>query len=445
MIRGHARVWFALSLCAVVSARVLAGPPDPPTGAGGKPPHDLLSIAKREAERQRAKALASAQTLLNDLRSSPDESQGYVQSKITDLAGLGPPVLELIAAAMDHEDAGQGAQNEGINAARAGAKIGGPEARACFEKLATSTKKFGRRNAALALGRMNDPSAAVILKPLVSDPEAIVVQEALRALGALGVDGTAELLASYVAVDNGGTATAAIQGLTRMGHAPSADAVLARLVAEQSLATPGEEVQLAALAHLGRFPPSNAAAAVPALERPLEAGNASPALRSAAIAALSALAQHHDEVKKPVIAALKLGLGSASRNVVTDAAKALVALGDDSGVQSVTADLDDELNRSPKNYNARYKRAALLLDFGKFKEALRDYREALKVDKEPADPNTVYVSMARCYAGVEQFSEAQRALQKLGWNDYSPLPKQYLELKRMADDSRFRAFFQPPK
>ncbi len=410
------------------------------SAAAGGAPHDLISIARLEATREQAALRARVEVLLRDLQSSSDAGLGFISGKIDELVGIGFPAVELLTAAINHETAAPGPMNAGVNAARALGRIPGEEVTAVLLRVAREGGTFGRRNAALALGLRGDPALLPALKELLNDGEPGVVREALRALGRLGGAEARDLLRGFIAAKEVAVAAAAIEGLGAAASEDCRDDVLARLREDLGGASPSEELVAAALDYFTAFP---AAEAVPELERTLQLGNATPRMQTAAIAALRATGLAHSRTRKRVLEILQAATKVGLRATVKAAALAMLDLGDDSGIAAVTADLDFELNRNPKNYTARYRRADLFLEFRRWREAASDLKEGLKQEKDPREPNDVYLALARAYAGMGQSGPAAKYLSQLPEQDLSGLPAQYPEFAEMAADPRYARFFRP--
>ncbi|MBI4878590.1 MAG: HEAT repeat domain-containing protein [Planctomycetes bacterium] len=426
LARRSARARTGLLLALLLASGAAAQ--DAGAGAGGAP------------SREQAALRARVEVLLRDLQSSSDHSLGFISGKIDELVGIGLPALEFLAAALNHETAAPGAVNAGVNAARALGRIPGQEVTEALVRVAREGGAFGRRNAALALGLRADPALMPVLKELLAAEDKGVVCEALRALGRIGGAEARELLRGFVAAREAAVAAAAIQGLASAAGEECRDDVLARLREDLGSASPAEDLVAAALDYFTAFP---AAEAVPELERALQLGNATPRTQSAAIAALRATGLAHSRMRKRVLETLQAATRVGLRATVKAAALAMLDLGDDSGVAAVTADLDFEPNRSPKNYTARYRRADLYLEFRRWREAANDLKEGLKQEKDPREPNEVYFALARAYAGMGQFGPAAKYLSQLPEQDFSSLPARYPEFAEMAADPRYARIFRP--
>lgn len=403
--------------------------------------NDLIAIAKAEAVRERAAIEAKVGEIVGELRKSSDESLAFIQNHIDMLAKLGAPALRATLAVMDHGDADPGSINAGVNAAKAIARSGLPGLVDELRTLGSTGKRFGRRNAVLALGLCGDASLVPFLTERLADPEVEVVREAVVALGRVGADQAEALLVPFLQSADAGLVAATITALAETGAEHSAADIVARFDKELAAEPKHDGLVRAGVMFLERHP---ATAGIGPLERVLLGGNTDLGLRSEAVAALMATARKETTTRKEVLRVLRDAIKLLPRGPMRDAAKGMNELGDDSGVKIVTEDLDRQIEKNGSNIAARYKRADLLLDFGKWKEANRDLKEALKVDRDPADPEWLNLSLARSYAGMGRYSDASKHVTKLARTDVTQLPNQYPEFQPMVNDSRYERAFAAP-
>lgn len=408
---------------------------------GAPPANDLVAVAKAEAVRERAAIEARVGEIVGDLRKSSDESLGFIQTGIDALAKLGAPAVRATLAVMDHVDADPGSINAGVNAAKAIARSAIPGITDTLKTLGTSGKRFGRRNAVLALGLCGDASLVPFLTEKLADGEPEVVREAVVALGRVGADQAEPLLVPFLQSADAGLVAATITALAESKAKNSAADVVARLQKELGSDPHDDALVRAGVTFLEKCP---LAAGVAPLEQVLLRGNTEVGLRSQAVAALMATARKETTARKEVLRVLRDAIKLLPRGPMRDAAKGMNELGDDSGVKIVTEDLDRQIEKSGSNVGARYKRADLLLDFGKWKEANRDLKEALKVDRDPADPEWLNLALARSYAGMGRFSDASKHVTKLEKTDVTQLPTLYPEFQPMLNDSRYEKAFAAP-
>lgn len=411
----------------------------PPQGSPA--PVDLVAIAKAEAVRERAAIESKVGEIVVDLRKSSDDTLGFIQTRIDELAKLGAPAVRAMIAVMDHGDADPGSVNAGVNAAKALARSGVPGLVEQLRTLGANGKRYGRRNAVLALGLCGDASLVPFLTERLADAEGEVVREAVVALGRVGADRAEPLLVPFLQSADASLVAATITALAETDAKSSAADVVARIQKELGATPPNEALVRAGVAFLEKRP---SPAGIGPLEQVLLAGNTDVGLRSQAVAGLMATARKDSGSRKDVLRVLRDSIKLLPRGPMREAAKGMNELGDDSGVKIVTEDLDRQIEKSGSNVSARYKRADLLLEFGKWKEANRDLKEALKVDRDPADPEWLNLALARSFAGMGRYSDASKHVAKLERTDVTQLPNLYAEFLPMLNDSRYEKAFAAP-
>ncbi|MFH0947176.1 MAG: HEAT repeat domain-containing protein [Planctomycetota bacterium] len=408
-------------------------------GGKGDKPTDLLSIARSEAQREEAALASRVDQLLNELKSSSDDTLAFIRKKVEELGAIGPAAIDPLLKAMDHKLTSSADVNAGINASRAIAMIEGQRAAAALTRLAREGGRYGRLNAVRSLGLRGDPTVLPVLRDLLKDEDQALVQASIEAIGTLGGKGADKVLAGFITATESQFVAAAITGLAHCGSSAQAGQVVNRLRAELKLTDASDAVIVACMEFFRSFPSPDA---VPDLGQALMAGNASLARRFAAIAALEATGQAAPSARKPVLSTLEAATRGGVRAVIRAAALAMSELGDDSGVSAVTADLDVEISQNAKNYNARYQRAEIYLDFKKWQKAGNDFRDGLRLEKDPRDPDRVYLGMARAYAGLGRFADAAKYVSRLPEARIKTLPDEYVVFREMAEDSRYGRVFR---
>lgn len=405
----------------------------------GRDDKDLLSIARTEARREQAALIAKVDQLLNELKSSSDDSLAFIRKKIDELAAVGPPAIDPLLKAMDHKLGSAAAVNAGINASRAIAKIDGQRATSALTRLALEGDRFGRLNAVRSLGLRADPNVLPVLRDLLDDEDQATVQAAIEAIGTLGGAGAGPVLTPFIISTESRYAAAAITGLANCGSPDQTRQVLERLRAELKQTDASDAVIVACLKFIEAFPSSGAVADV---GDAIAAGNASLVRRMTAVAALKSTGSSVPSARKSVLSTLEAATKGGVRSVIRAAALAMAELGDDSGISAVTADLDGEIDRNAKNYNARYQRAEIYLEFSKWHKAGNDFRDGLRLEKDPRDPDRVYLGLAQAYAGLGRYADAAKYVSKLPEARVKTLPAEYEVFREMADDSRYGRIFR---
>jgi HEAT repeat protein len=406
------------------------------TGAQGS--LDIVAIARAEAAREAAALKARCETLLAELRSSTDENNPFVASRLAELAGHGSAAIDALLAAMNHPDVSPATRNAAVNAARALARIPGQAAVSGLLHLAREGQANGRRHAAIAIGARGDRSLLGVLRELVEDAEPQVVVQALIALGQLGGEESLLPLRKRVGDGDKSIAAAAMRGLASAKDAGAAEAIRNRLATELAGENRSDDLLEAACGYFATTPDEPATALCIAV---FADPNRTREARIAAVHAMQFQASSLEAVRRGVVTVLVDGLQQASGPLLEAIAAGLYALGDERGLDQLTAGLDQQIRSEPKNFQARYQRGEILLQFRNYKAARRDYLDGLKIEREPRSPERVYVPLARCAAGLDDLREAEKHLKKLGDIDLSDLPRQFSEFARMANDSNYERLF----
>ena len=435
-MRVSQRLWIVISLA---TASGIAQGQTESTSEQTPEPRDLLGIAKAEARRERAALTGRVSQLLNELRSSSDENLAFIRKKIDELQAIGPPAVEQLATAMNHSGNESAEVNAGINACRALAGIQGQQAAATLTRLTREGGKCGRQNAVRALGLRGDPSILPVLEKLLSDEDSDLVRLAIDAIGSLGGKDAETLLTGFIDSKDAAFASTAVSGLARLAIAAAGEQVLSRLRAELGTTSPASEVIVACVMFLKACPSPEA---IPELQLALEGTTAPLSRRLAAVEALLAVGEQTSGSRKAVLKILKSATQGGLRAVIKSSALAMARLGDDSGVSAVAADLDVEIGQNPKNYNALYKRAELYLEFSKWQRAASDFRDGLRQEKDPRDPDRVYLGLARAYAGMGRYADAAKYLHRMPDARVKSLPEEYEVFREMAADSRHGRVFR---
>lgn len=458
--RAHRRKSHVLHGAIAMLCLVAAGPAksqqDPESAKKGT---DVVSVARKEAERESATLNARVKELLRYLMLKTDLADPAIDSRIEELAHIGSVAVPLLLGAMDYPEnsppeSATPLRNAGINAARAIARIPGPAVSASIVKMSREGSVNGKRNAAIALGLRGDGSLFPALSDLVAlsaksgltQAEKDIVAQALIGVGLLGGSEAATLLERFITAGEGDHAAAAISGLARL-EKPSeaiANAVTARLNSEISVAPPNEHVLAAAFAFLATHPRSEAVeAAAKAIIDPLRSAES----RMQASHALRSIARKYDSSKRKALTAMNESLQTASGPVLEEIALDMRDLGDDAGIDAVVDPLSKQIREDPKNFALLYARGEAFFRLREYKLAKRDIVDALKKEKDPRQPERVYITIARCSISVDDAREAARWLKefedKSGDQDFSVLPRLYPEFTAMAKDPQYEKLFVP--
>lgn len=446
----------AITLLSVVSAPSAGAHQDP---EGTKKGTDVVSVARKEAERESATLNARVKELLRYLMLKTDIADPAIDSRIEELVHIGSVAVPLLLGAMDYPEnsppeSATPLRNAGINAARAIARIPGPAVSAAIVKMSREGSVNGKRNAAIALGLRGDSSLFPALSDLVtlssksglSQAEKDIVAQALIGVGVLGGAEAATLLERFISAGEGDHAAAAISGLSRIEKPSDAilNAVVARLNTEIATTPPNEHVLASSFGFFATHPRSEVVdAAAKAISDPLRSAES----RVQASHALRSIARKYESSKRKALSAMSESLQTASGAVLEEIALDMRELGDDAGIDAVVDPLSKQIREDPKNFALLYARGEAFFRLREFKLAKRDIVDALKKEKDPRQPERVYITIARCSISVDDAREAARWLKefedKSGDQDFSVLPRLYPEFTSMAKDPQYEKLFAP--
>ena len=165
----------------------------------------------------------------------------------------------------------------------------------------------------------------------------------------------------------------------------------------------------------------------------------------ARIRVLELLPQFAEKVDGDVKKELRKTADSPTGEIREAALVALCHLGDKNARRELLAGYDDQIERN-KNWSQNFEaRANVLYRIGEYRDAIKDYQQALKLSAEDihARPETAYVGQARCWAQLGKFKDAAQALEK------APISiKQRGELAlepafaKMAKDPKYKSLFR---
>lgn len=441
-------VLLAVGTTSTNEACLAQDPPAPPATASEKPnpPRDLVSIAKLEAARESATLHGRIKTLLNELSLRTDEHDPFVANRILEISQLGSVALDDLIKAMDPQetDRGNGPANTALNAARAIARIPGQAVTGAIVRLAREGGSHGRRSAAIAIGLRGDPSLAPVVRELCSHPDKFVVAEAIRAVAALGGAEAAEILRPFVDASEPSHVSRAIDGLGLLKEKSAQAAILSRMTRELESSQPSDAVLEACFGYLGKFPSNDA---LDPAGRTVSDTLRSSDTRAAAAHCLRVVATKFEGAKRKALNYLDAAVRTSSGLLLEQIAYEMRELGDGSGVEALVAPLDKQIKDDPKNFGLRYQRGEIYLRLKEYAKARRDFADGLKLERDPRQPERVYVSLARCSAALGEERDAEKHLARLetllGDQDFSTLPRLYPEFASMATDIRFEKLFAP--
>ncbi len=264
-----------------------------------------------------------------------------------------------------------------------------------------------RGPALVALARLGGPLAESALKEALGDARPEVVRNALEALAA-------------------GRNAALAGGVLRI------------------TASPGDAFRIldALLAYYRAVPEAVDAAHASALVRLATDPSAPAADRLRVLEILPRFADKFDvEVRK----SLKSLTESPAREIREGALVVMILAGDKNARRDLLAPYDERIDRN-KDFAAAWEdRGSVLYRIGDYRDALNDYKQALKLSENDLRmrQDTLYVGVARCYARMGKLKDAGQTLER------APLTrKQLVELKtdpafdKLIEDRKYRELFE---
>lgn len=419
---------FLLSLCASpVLAASRASGEDRPTI------EDLIRRTKEWAEQDRALVESRVKEILVALELPYEKSGGQVPEKIDELVKLGPRSLAWILPCLNPTGKDDREVQRGRNAARAVGRIGSTQAIAPCLALLESGTDFGRENAVHVLGALRATQAEKPLWAFLSTqtpPD--TRQKTIWALGQIRGESSVEPLTHFLKEADQANARAILEALEAI-RSPKAIAPVAALLPEPYFRP-----------MLGRFLAFlQAMGGQEALPHLLKA----VALPEWGTSQLAQIVQTIGKLGAPnypaAIPVLKPMLASAEKDLRDEVAYTLNDLGDDSGVKQLIAPHDDYLKDYPRDAQGYAVRGKIWLRLRRYKEALRDFKDAVRVARKDMPVAEFHVFQARCYAGMNQLKEAHSAL-KTSELDATQLAryKDFPEFKALREHEKYGLIFK---
>jgi len=355
---------------------------------------------------------------------------------MNEVVSYGSRAVPLLIETMEKPSEERTMVNAGRMAAVILARIDDERVKPELHRMLTEGNDRAKVNALNCLGEMGEPVHLAEIEALLVSVNPELRGEALVCLGLMKSPRTLELAEPFLAEKNRVLILAAIEALTECGDPAAEPLILSAVKASDDL-----DVIEASLMFLEKF---GTAAAVPDLIARYEDASLKKKQRWALIDTVTAIGKRSDpETAKPLIEFLKKHLDSTDNRTIKKVAYALNELGDDTGVQVRTSQLDRLIS---KHSSAEYyfRRGEIYLEFKKYKQAMRDFNEGLRKDRKGGRYGSqVFVSLARCYAAEERYADAERTLRRAELQDTTRLPFEYGEFRAMADDPRYEKVFRP--
>ncbi len=393
---------------------------------------ELIRLSKERSAQVRRQNEQRLGEILPLLELPYDKNETLVGEKIDELTKMGPSIWPLLLPQLNPNGQDDRMLQRGRNCARA---IGKMEAKPPLEELFALLKNGtteGKRNAIYLLGAFQiQESRESIEVFLDAKQESELRLQAIRALGKLKSDLSLPAL---------------LECLKHADH-PLAREILATLDEIPSNAAIQSITQIAIEAY---FRPMLSDFLV--LIEKIGGRESLPYLCQALTFSdlrtnqLKALIQSIGKLGAPAcpqaIAPLKTLLDHPDREIQAEAGFALNELGDDSGSKILTAAADEYIKDYPRDPRGYESRGKTWFRLKRHREAIRDFKESIRLARKDAPLAEIYVLLARSHGALNQLRDAYQALKNANLEvsalaAYKDLP----ELKTLRDHERYGKIF----
>lgn len=400
---------------------------------------NLIDIARVEAEKHHTKLCASIRKTIRQLGIYTDPDLTIVEQKIDRILECGPLAIPLLIEAMENRSQERTLVNSGRMAAFILARVQDPRIEQEIYRLLTTSNTRGKINALHALTRLGKSLYMEEVEALVDSEELELKAGALICLGHMQSPRTKEIAGAFITIGERRLKLAAVAALGNLDEAAEGEGLVLSVLTIET----DQQIIDACIDFARRF---GGAASVEVVINKYEKASLKKRQKWAVIDALAEIGIRlaAGEETKPIFTFLKKTLQSPDNRTMRKAAYALNKLGDDSGVKVITQQLDRLIT---KHSSAEYyfRRGEIYLNFGKYKQAIRDFNEGLRKDRKASryGATNVHLALARCYAAEGRFGDAERSLRKTDLTDTSRLPLEYDEFEKMAGDEKYSKVFRP--
>jgi HEAT repeat protein len=398
----------------------------------------LITIAEKEAARERAAHEKDVKNVIAELGIADNPQLSYVSERLAQLTKIGPaavsPLIEAIRAASTDIESARRANNAGRALGAILKTSPSADANKHLEQIASEGSTPSRAAAMHAIGLAGDTGAMPQLEAALTGAQVELAAAAATALGDLGQGTSGELLVRALSRPEEDLRRVVVRALTKLEYAPALPTLLDMLTVSELADTRFEILQFAAksggpesIDKLGKF-----------VDTP-----APEALRSGAIDAIRDIGKRgKNSDKAKAITVLTRCLENSAQNIAEKAALGLHQLGDDRGLEPMVEEESRVLRDKPKNTVARFSRARKYYQFQRYKEAIKDCRLVLDNQRGAAQTGPVNVLLAASYAGLQDYANAKRHLEKSELDSLKPLTVEFPELAEMAKDAKYSKLFE---
>jgi len=309
---------------------------------------------------------------------------------------------------------------------------------ALLEHLRTGTTD-GRRNALVVLATTPEPErVAPLIGQFFAQAQGAVRKDALTALVRIGGPEAEKVLVGALSDPSAEIVRFALSALAEargVAHAPKV-LKLAQATREAAGYVDG------LFAYYKACPEAVGKPVLIAFLRIVEDLAAPRDLRIKVLAELAAFGAEFDsELRKE----LRVVAQSPERELKEAALILLHQTGDRNAKKELLADYDEQIERNKTWSNSYEQRAGILYRLAEYKDAQRDYQQALSLAKNDlsARLDEAYVGLARCYMQQNKLKEAAQTLERapISLKRLADLAKEPL-FKKLADNPKYRDVFK---
>lgn len=370
---------------------------------------DLPELARARSERQRPLQLQRLEPYLPDLETDYGRNSRILDEQFEKVAQLGDAVVPLLIEFLTPENQSDSRSRwRAANAARVLERLDPRAHLDTWLDLLGGDHPLGRRHALRLLAAAGpDPRSAAALAqafPTLGDTHDLAL--ALRTATTLETGALAPLALPALASPEPELRAAALDYLTRFEYREGITAVVEAL---------RRETENALLERYIRFLQATVEddeAIADALVPLIEGVRLGPDELRQLVDALATIApENHRETRRVLLALLERGeIGP----LAISAALTLLALDDKSGARILFDNLDQRIRQRRGEATAYADRADAYFAFGKHKEAIRDYEQAIKASDSASRKAAFHLQIARCEAHRDSSRGMLRAIQESG-------------------------------
>lgn len=397
----HPRRWAAAALAAGLLAAPGAGQP-------GARLSDIPALARARNERLRPKVEGALKPYLGDLAMDYGiaSNKAYLDRRLQEIAALGDGIVPLLLEKLRPTEGTPDELHIAANSARVLERLGPAGFVQPLIELARGDNAVGRGLAIPLLGASGHADAGRFLENALPTLPKSHQPAAVRALQALGRRSAATAVADLLDTTSMALRGACLAFLAELGGATHKKVVLTALRNETQ-----DDLFPLYLAFLRAHAAGDADAASVLLGL-LDSGRLIPPRRTDVVRALAVVApKDHDATTDKLRALIASG---ELRALGRACAITMLALGDKTGRKELLEGLDADVRKNPKVPLVVANRGEALFEFESWNDAIRDFKEALKLARSSTMKREFSLWIARAYVRQSQARRAAVALREGG-------------------------------